>query len=249
DGFVGRNGAFEKAVRAIERLDDAGLTVLVKSNVVRCNAEEIHALKALFAARPRIHFMADVLLHGRDDGASTLSERATPEQIVGYFAQEMNAAPQAEIDALARQLDAVPEHSSYETLRPCGAGRTFASIQPNGDVLSCTHLVSKPLGNLRTERFSALWLSSPETRALRALTVARFEECKGCEFRHVCAKCPALSLHESGRLEGHSRQVCDRTKAFWGAVKTRLGRAPLPVLEAPPVVSRHALRVIPAERA
>ena len=58
---------------------------------------------------------------------------------------------------------------------------------------------------------------------MRAVTVERFAECAGCEFRHVCAKCPALSLSESGELTGHSKQVCERTKAFWGAVKRKAG--------------------------
>jgi len=88
-----------------------------------------------------------------------------------------------------------------------------------------------PLGNLRQKRFSELWLDSPPVRALRALTLQKFAECSGCEYQHVCAKCPALSLNETGKLEGHSLQVCQQTKAFWGAIKKRLaipeGQAPV----------------------
>lgn len=253
DGFVGRQGSFARAVRAIELLDDEGLPVIVKSNVVRCNAEEIGALSQLFTARPRVRFLADVLLHGRDDGASVLSERASPAQVASYFEGELAKAPAGELQALADKLREVPDEASYQTLRPCGAGRTFAAIQPNGDVLSCTHLASRPLGNLRRERFSALWLSSPEVKALRSLSVARFAECRGCEYRHVCAKCPGLSQHESGTLDGHSKQVCERTKAFWGAVQARLGLAPAgagpPALEAtevplPPPTGRFSLPVV-----
>lgn len=251
DGFVGRQGSFARAVRAVELLDEAGVPVLVKSSVVRCNAAEVLALRGLFATRPRVRFLADVLLHGRDDGASTLGQRATPGQIEAFFGQQVAEASPDELAELSQKLARAPAEASYEAQRPCGAGRTFAAVQPDGDVLSCTHLAARPLGNLRESTFSALWLASPEARALRALTVARFAACSGCEYRHVCSKCPALSLHEGGALDAHSQQVCDRTKAFWGAVKARLGGAlpaPPPSPAGPPPATRRPLPVVEAAR-
>jgi radical SAM protein with 4Fe4S-binding SPASM domain len=223
DGLVGRAGAFDKAVRAVELLDDQGIPVVVKSNVLRCNADEVLRLRELFSQRPRVRFLADVLVHARDDGAALGAQRPGPDQIDTHFARELAAQPDEAMQALAARLDSTAPFLDRE---PCGAGRTFAAVQPNGDVLPCVHVPALPMGNLREKSFSELWLASPAARQLRALTVARFEECRGCEYQHVCAKCPALSFSESGRLEGHSRQVCDRTKSFWGAVKTRLGRAP-----------------------
>jgi radical SAM protein with 4Fe4S-binding SPASM domain len=255
DGFAGRAGAFARAVQAVELLDDAGVPVLVKSNVVRSNAAEIEQLASLFAARPRVQFMSDVLLHQRDDGASTLSQRASPEQIEDHFGWKAAASSDDELATLSAQLAAAPPESAYANREPCGAGRSYAVVMPDGAVLACTHLASHPLGNLKEKRFSEIWLSSPAVQALRGLTLERFEECRGCQYRHVCAKCPALSHTESGALTGHSKQVCDRTKAYWGAVERELAvrsgalprltpapaEAPLPEGRA----GRKALRVLP----
>ncbi len=115
-----------------------------------------------------------------------------------------------------------PALEELERRAGCGAGRSFASVQPNGDVLACVQLPTMKMGNLREKRFSEMWLDSPPVRALRALTVQRFAECRGCSYRHVCAKCPALSLSEGGSIDGHSRQICERTKAYWGAIEARL---------------------------
>ena len=243
DGLVGRAGAFDRAVRAVELLDDQGLPVVVKSNVLRCNAGEVQRLRALFAERPRVRFLADVLVHARDDGATPGAERASPAQVDAYFAAELAGQTDAEMTALSARLDAAP--AGFLEREPCGAGRTFAAVQPNGDVLPCVHVPALPMGNLRERSFSELWLGSESVRKLRQLTVARFAECAGCEYQHVCARCPALSFSESGQLSGHSRQVCERTKAFWGAVKTRLGRA-APADPPAPLADRRAP---PADRA
>ena len=241
DGLVGRQGAFARAVRAIELLDDQGVPVLVKSNVLRCNAAEVLSLEALFAARPRVRFLSDVLVHARDDGRSLATQRPSLEQVEAYFDAQVGRLEA--VEPLLARLAAVPE--GYLERDACGAGRTFASVQPDGDVLPCVHTPGLKLGNLRSATFSELWLGSEAVRQMRAATVARFAECAGCEYRHVCAKCPALSLSESGALTGHSRQVCDRTKAFWGAVKRRAGLGPPPpAAPAEPARRSFALPVI-----
>ena len=226
DGFVGRQGSFERAVRAIELLDDEGIPVLVKSSVLRCNAGEVSQLEGLFAHRPRVRFLSDVLIHGRDDGTSPAFLRTSARQMDDYFAEKVARSSPAEVREQVHRLAVLPPEESYASQRPCGAGRTFASIQPNGDVLGCVHIPGRPLGNLRESSFSSLWLSSPAVEELRALSVARFAECAGCEYRHVCARCPALSLSQTGSLTGHSLQVCERTKSFWGAVKARAAALP-----------------------
>jgi len=223
DGFVGRQGSFDRAVRAVELLDDHGVPVLVKTSVTRLNAWEVAAVEQLFAARPRVRCTSDVLLHARDDGQGTAFLRARPAQIDAWCGDRVARMPEPALRRAAAQLRVLPGEGMLEGTAPCGAGRTAAAVQPDGDVLGCTHLSSMPLGNLREKPFSEIWLSSPEAAKLRGLTLVRFEECRGCEYRHVCSKCPALSLTSTGSLTGHSLQVCERTKAFWGAVKRRAG--------------------------
>ena len=253
DGFVGRAGAFARAVRAVELLDDQGVSVLVKSNLVRSNAGEVLELSGLFAARPRVRFMSDVLLHQRDDRSSTLSQQATPGQIDGYFATRAAGASDQELEELRAHLAAPPAQEAIDAREPCGAGRNYAVIMPDGAVLACTHLPDQQLGSLREKSFSEIWLGSPAARELRGLTLERFAECRGCQYRHVCAKCPALSQGESGSLTGHSKQVCDRTKSYWGAVERELqaraaGGGPpapgvLPRLTAPPALASPGFAV------
>jgi radical SAM protein with 4Fe4S-binding SPASM domain len=169
-----------------------------------------------------VRFLSDVLLQARDDGKATTADRVTPEQLHRYFQTRVDRADAAELEAQGRQLLNKPALEEMERRAGCGAGRSFASVQPNGDVLACVQLPTMKMGNLREKRFTELWLDSPPVRALRALTVQRFAECRGCSYRHVCAKCPALSLTDGGSIDGHSRQICERTKAYWGAIEARL---------------------------
>ncbi len=222
DGFVGRQGSFDRAVRAIELLDDEGVPVLVKSSIVRCNIHEIFELQKLFAARPRVQFVSDPTLFTKDDGTSVMHERATPEMMEQHHAERFSTMSSADLANARTLLSEPPSEAEVDQRHPCGAGRTLAAVQPNGDVLACIHIPTRPLGNLRQTRFSEMWLDSEPVRALRQLTLQKFTECQGCEYRHVCAKCPALSFAESGKLEGHSKQTCETTKAYWGAIKKRL---------------------------
>ena len=221
DAFVGRKGTFARAVRAVELLDDEGVPVLVKTSVTRHNAGEVTALEALFAQRPRVRSSSDVLLHKRDDGKSNVFLRVTEGQLHDYFADRVRGLSTEALGRARRSLAVIPDEAKLDATAPCGAGRTFAVVQPSGDVLACSHLDSQILGNLRKTPFSQIWLSSPEASRLRALTLSRYAECRGCEYRHVCSKCPALSHSDGGALDAHSRQICERTKAFWGAVKER----------------------------
>jgi radical SAM protein with 4Fe4S-binding SPASM domain len=242
DGFVGRQGSFERAVRAVGLLDDLGVPVLVKSNVVRCNAGEIFALEGLFAARPRVQFLTDVLLHRRDDGVPMTGGRLNSEELKSYAGERALRMTADDLGVARTMLASPPPLEQIEARHPCGAGRSFASIQPNGDVLACVQIPTMPMGNLRQKRFTEMWLDSPPVRALRALTLQKFEECRGCEYRHVCSKCPALSLSEGGKLEGHSKQICEKTKTFWGAIKERLAASPESANAAP-----SAARVMPLD--
>ncbi|MFQ5762320.1 MAG: radical SAM protein [Candidatus Bathyarchaeia archaeon] len=71
----------------------------------------------------------------------------------------------------------------------CGAGRVYASISPEGIVSPCVFL-PVPLGNLRDERFTDIWMKSRVFHNLRTRETL-VGRCGKCEFKYVCGGCRA----------------------------------------------------------
>lgn len=225
DSFVGRKGAMQKVLDAVEHLLAAGVHTVVKTSVHRGNASELPELKARFTGRPGLEWQHDTTMHQRDDGDRSPNRmEATDRQLLAIARWEAAALqPRPRADA-SRPLPVFDPAKAA----PCNAGRSSLAIEPTGDVLACVMLPNMILGNVRERPLSAIWLDNPAVAELRALTLASYEHCRGCEFISVCSHCPASSLNESGSLTGHSESVCRKTKTFWTTMRERYAELGLP---------------------
>lgn len=95
----------------------------------------------------------------------------------------------------------------------CGVGRELVSIAADGTVYPC-HMMHNPdqaMGNVLAEDLSAI-LARPCPAA--EVTLDDVEECRGCEFRHLCgAGCRGRSLLQFQNLERRD-PFCLMTKTF-----------------------------------
>jgi radical SAM protein with 4Fe4S-binding SPASM domain len=72
----------------------------------------------------------------------------------------------------------------------CGAGRTYACLQPNGDVTPCVYMPSRVIGNIREKTMQEIIDASPLWNLLNNRN-DRWGHCKSCAFRYYCGGCRA----------------------------------------------------------
>ncbi len=72
----------------------------------------------------------------------------------------------------------------------CGAGRTYVSIQPNGDVTPCVYMPDSVMGNLRDNTLQEIIDNSPLWELLNNRD-ERWGHCGECAFRYYCGGCRA----------------------------------------------------------
>ena len=82
---------------------------------------------------------------------------------------------------------------NYETRCPCGV--QYCRITPDGKLTACPYL-PVPAGDLRTQPFGEVWLSSELFRGLRNGTLGG--KCGACEYRKLCGGCRARAYALEG---------------------------------------------------
>jgi radical SAM protein with 4Fe4S-binding SPASM domain len=63
-------------------------------------------------------------------------------------------------------------------------------------------------GNLRRERFAAIWYHAPKLEQLRAVRESQLPVCSRCEIRAYCERCPGLAWMEGGDMLGAYERAC-----------------------------------------
>lgn len=96
-------------------------------------------------------------------------------------------------------------------LSPCGGGRAFFALAPDGGLFPCSEFIGLDRfrgGNLFTDRIEDV-LQTPAFRAVTERNVDRFAPCNACAIRHFCGSpCPAEAHEMNGGM--------DRVGAFCG---------------------------------
>ena len=82
----------------------------------------------------------------------------------------------------------------------CGAGRTYACVQPNGEVTPCVYMPDRIMGNIRRGSFRDIFQQSPWWDLLCDRN-ARDGACKECEYRNYCGGCRARADAYFHRLD------------------------------------------------
>ncbi|MDR1056047.1 MAG: radical SAM protein [Prevotellaceae bacterium] len=82
----------------------------------------------------------------------------------------------------------------------CSIGLGLLSIQPNGDVLSCT-FINKPLGNLHKENLKNIIKKINDDEFIHnVLLRENIKKCSTCKYKYLCGGCRARALHFSDNI-------------------------------------------------
>jgi len=101
----------------------------------------------------------------------------------------------------------------------CGAGRTYACIQPNGDVTPCVYLPGRILGNVRKRPFEHIFRDNPWWD-LFCSRDRREGTCGVCGYRDYCGGCRARADAYYGRLDA-SDPGCLHNAPAWRELQRR----------------------------
>ncbi|MDA8123823.1 MAG: peptide-modifying radical SAM enzyme CbpB [Deltaproteobacteria bacterium] len=209
-------GIFKQVVAAMERLKgyehwsvictvtDANLRHLNKlvdffhekevpmclMNILRCTLPESRSLKPGDAEAAR-YFLAAL------DRTYELYEQTGRRLPVGNFANILLAI----IAPAARRLMC--------DISPCGGGRCFFALAPNGEMFPCSEFIGLERfqsGNLFTDKIETVLESEP-FRLVTERNVDTIDPCRQCAIRHFCGSpCPAEAHEMNGGM--------DKTGAF-----------------------------------
>jgi MoaA/NifB/PqqE/SkfB family radical SAM enzyme len=194
-------GSFEKLLRNLEHLREAGLRAKLNATLTRWNEGEVEAMYALADARGlRLSF--DATVTPRDDGDLSPLELAASEE--GFrrlvrLQRSRSAAGRAgeRPDALRPAADeGLPEPSRE---KHCGAGSSTVTIDPYGDVFPCVQW-RVPVGNLHETSIREIWEASPALAATRRLTVEARTAVAGAlgDAADFSGFCPGLGQQRMG---------------------------------------------------
>lgn len=210
DGVTKVKGSLERTKKAIRFLRSQGLKVTVANVMMTANLGDQEGVRALAAELDAIYSL-DPTITPHIDGDMSLLKLRIPtyelqkvmhsEELVGGNVDEY-CAPSPETDADALEST------------PCSAGHTACYVSPYGDVFPCVQF-PLPTGNLRRQKFLAIWKDSPEMNEVRSIRLKDLSTCSGCGHVGGCTRCPGLAYME-GNMRGPSSADCEKSFARTG---------------------------------
>jgi radical SAM protein with 4Fe4S-binding SPASM domain len=218
DTFRGVPGAFEKAVSGIRNAVEEDLCACIASTATKANlrefpgiidlAEEIGAERFTYfnfipTGRGKAHYDQDLsseeretlmryLLNRMSKGCKTTILTTAPQLArVALQCQGPSGTGEVMMSMAHMQTAKVSKKAVplADFIGGCGAGRLYCSLSPQGDVHPCVFLPIN-VGNLKTEKFSDVWLNSQLFNALRDRDNLK-GACGKCTYKYTCGGCRA----------------------------------------------------------
>ncbi|WP_054853017.1 radical SAM protein [Vulcanisaeta distributa] len=209
----GVQGAWDLAIRGgIKNVMEVGIPVGIRTTVTKLNID--HAPEVVELAH-RLGISRVAFYHlvpsGRGGRGGIINLLPSPEQLLRFLVRLIDTArkyPDVEVltvdnpadgGVVASLLASSDEGEFMGKLRlvsrmgACSAGRKVMSIYPpNGDVYPCQFFNDKPMGNVRRERLTEIWLRPRVNTEL----VIRLRErnygdspCMRCPYLRYCGGC------------------------------------------------------------
>ncbi len=177
DSFRGVPNSFEKTVKAVKMLKEAGIPVRCSVCIHKGNLREVtDIVRLLEELKVNPDRMRPVSYTGRSEESAVC---VSPEEYGNV------------LEGL-RNYEEVRGHVKIElpsTLRikNCGIGRRSIVIRSDGEVAPCPPFPDEvSLGNVRERTLAEIWNGSPFLNAARAVSVLESELCRECAHVSVC---------------------------------------------------------------
>ncbi|RLF15097.1 MAG: radical SAM/SPASM domain-containing protein [Thermoprotei archaeon] len=237
DWFRGVDGSWERAVKALENAVKLDMSHAMAVTITKFNLNEVKDILDLaesIGVRRVVFF--NFIPVGRGVAITNLDlDPVEREKFLRKAYKEMKRRG-LEIEVTAPQYSRVvlqlsgkreisPTHfytgadpairALAQFIGGCGAGRIYAGIQPNGDLIPCVFMPIK-VGNLRESRFIELWNNALLLRKLRNRDNL-WGFCKVCPYRNICGGCRARAYSYFGDPLGPD-PGCIYNMKYWNEI-------------------------------
>ncbi len=194
-------GSFDRCTKGINLIRKRKIPLTIKTVGMNLNRNEVLQIKKFAEKSLGASFKYDSIIVPRIDGSKEPCRfRLSPSEIteIEYSDQDMRKQRKESIESHDAHFD--PEALFY-----CGAGTESFNINPYGELGFC-HLLREPSFNLRRnslKEFNQLFC------ALRSTKYRTHFECRDCQDRHLCPRCPAIAQLECGNMEQKMDYFCE----------------------------------------
>lgn len=192
-------GTFDKAISAIKRCLREDLPVHMATTIMRQNLHEVPKLINLSLRLGleiyRARRLIPMLSHFKGQVPRTFEYKGLCEFLSRNRSQLSKNGLELLIDEplmiLVEDNHAKKKSNMGSCSGGCQAGKTYCSIQANGDVVPCSFLYYK-VGNIKEKKFEDIWFSSHVLSILRGSRNLK-RKCGKCHLAKTCGGCRAMA--------------------------------------------------------
>ena len=237
DSFRGCSGAWRGAVEGIKNVV---ATDGMRAGIAMCvHRENLHEVEAMleFAVKLGVSCFAHFNFIPVGRGADMAPCDITPEQrdellrlLQGWMESKrigvISTAPQfgriclsnAAVDGMvscshAGNAAGAKARVVARYLGGCGAGRTYACLQPNGDLTPCVYMPGRVMGNVKHRSITEVFQQN-QWWDMFCNRDDRGGACGSCDFRNYCGGCRARADAYFDRLDGPD-PGCTNNLKYW----------------------------------
>lgn len=214
-------GGFERAVRGIRLLKEAGVDVRVNHSVARANSGDMEAVcrigGALGAPVQMDTYMAAISRERPRpfDQHSRLPAKEAAAANIRALRLEMK--PEAFADYVRRTVQAVQEGGRYTDRVNCQAGNSAFAITWNGMMRPCLSY-AQPSVPVFEMGFDAAW----QEIVRRTGEIRLSPVCAACALRPLCKTCAATAWWETGAFDGVPQYLCQYSQEYYRLLQNEL---------------------------
>jgi len=227
-----RPNSFDRAVRGLRLLKEAGFPVTVRTTINRHNLHDLENIARLLLEEIGLPSFStnEAMPMGagcQNQGQVTLTDAeklAAMHMIDRLLEQypgrvEAQAGPQAKLKMYAEMEQARQtgeRASSWKMgyLSSCGGVFSKLDILHDGTIVPCHMLYGVPLGHIARDSVEEIWRTHPTLKALRERRNIPMHEvpgCEDCEWAPYCSGgCPGLAHQMTGSLNRANPDDCYR---------------------------------------
>lgn len=206
-------GSFAKVMITIKELKKKGLPLLLKTNLLKQNKNELGRIKAfadefLGKGKGSYHFKYDPMIYPRlSQDKTPCKHRLSFEEILEVRKQDQDIWKEYE-KGLHSDFPDLKKEKSF--LYRCNIWMIQFFINPYGRLRFC-NFSDKFSVDLRTVSFKkGFYNTFPKLLNERFKTNSK---CRNCSLRPICYSCPARAYLETGDEEAPSLYYCELAKA------------------------------------
>ncbi len=207
-------GSFEKVIENIKKLKEKKLPLILKSNCLKQNKNEIAKIKRWAQellgkpSKNRYYFKYDPMIYPRLNGDKTPTEfRLSPEELLELRKKDPEIWEEYQNGLKAGFPDL---NRDREFLYRCNAWMSQFFINPYG-ILKFCQFSEKFSSDLKKESFrEGFYKRFPQLLKEKFKTDSK---CKDCPLRAICYHCPARAYLETGDEEAPVAYYCELAKA------------------------------------